>query len=50
MLQYMQTNNNVWIGWTWWAAGPWWDEYMYTLEPKAGADRPQMSWLTPYLF
>lgn len=50
MLQYMQTNNNVWIGWTWWAAGPWWEEYMYTLEPKAGADRPQLSWLTPYLF
>ncbi len=50
MLQYMQDNNNVWTGWTWWAAGPWWDEYMYTLEPKAGADRPQMSWLSTYLF
>jgi endoglucanase len=50
MLQYMQDNNNVWIGWTWWAAGPWWDEYIYTLEPKAGVDRPQMSWLIPYLF
>jgi len=50
MLQYMQDNNNVWMGWTWWAAGPWWADYMYTLEPKAGADRPQMSWLAPYLF
>lgn len=51
MLQYMQDNNNVWLGWTWWAAGPWWADYMYTLEPAAGgADRPQMSWLTPYLF
>jgi len=50
MLQYMQTNNNVWIGWTWWAAGPWWEDYMYTIEPKAGVDRPQMSWLAPFLF
>lgn len=50
MLQYMQTNNNVWVGWTWWAAGPWWADYMYTIEPKAGVDRPQMSWLAPFLF
>jgi endoglucanase len=50
MLQYMQSNNNVWIGWTWWAAGPWWAEYMYTLEPSAGVDRPQLSWLSPHLF
>lgn len=50
MLQYMQSNNNVWIGWTWWAAGPWWEDYMYTIEPKAGVDRPQMSWLAPFLF
>jgi endoglucanase len=50
MLQYMQSNNNVWIGFTWWAAGPWWEDYMYTIEPKAGVDRPQMSWLAPFLF
>jgi len=50
MLQYMQSNNNVWIGWTWWAAGPWWEDYMYTIEPKAGVDRPQMNWLAPFLF
>jgi endoglucanase len=50
MLQYMQSNNNVWIGWTWWAAGPWWADYIYTLEPKAGVDRPQMAWLAPFLF
>lgn len=50
MLQYMQSNNNVWIGFTWWAAGPWWEDYMYTIEPKAGVDRPQISWLAPFLF
>jgi len=39
----------VWIGFTWWAAGPWWGEYMFTLEPKQGVDRPQMRLLLPYL-
>jgi endoglucanase len=50
MLQYMQNNNNVWIGWTWWAAGPWWADYFYSLEPANGVDKPQMNWLAPYLF
>lgn len=50
MLQYMQNNNNVWIGWSWWAAGPWWGDNHYSLEPANGVDKPQMSWLAPYLF
>jgi endoglucanase len=50
MLQYMQDNNNVWIGWTWWAAGPWWGDNHYSLEPSNSVDKPQMSWLAPYLF
>jgi aryl-phospho-beta-D-glucosidase BglC (GH1 family) len=33
MLSYIQANADVWEGWTWWAAGPWWNEYMFTLEP-----------------
>lgn len=50
MLQFMQTNSDVWIGWTWWAAGPWWADYMYTIEPYAtGADKPQMQVLAPFL-
>ncbi|MGN0922215.1 MAG: glycoside hydrolase family 5 protein [Cellvibrio sp.] len=48
-LSYMQSNQDVWVGWAWWAAGPWWAEYMYTLEPSASGDRPQMQWLAPYL-
>ena len=34
MLGYIQANADVWEGWTWWAAGPWWGEYMFTLEPS----------------
>ncbi|HSD40165.1 MAG TPA: glycoside hydrolase family 5 protein [Rhodocyclaceae bacterium] len=48
-LAHMQTNKDVWIGWTWWAAGPWWGSYIFTLEPANNVDAPQMNWLTPYL-
>jgi hypothetical protein len=33
MMTYMEANADVWLGWTWWAAGPWWQEYMFTAEP-----------------
>ena len=49
MLTMMEKNRDVWIGYTWWSAGPWWGNYMYTLEPDKGVDRPQMSWLLPHL-
>lgn len=48
-LQYMKDNGDQWAGWVWWAGGPWWGDYFYTIEPKAGTDRPQMQWLSPYL-
>jgi endoglucanase len=40
----MQANSDVWIGWAWWAAGPWWaQDYIYLLEPKAdGSDRNRL--------
>jgi len=46
---YMDNNSDVWLGWTWWAAGPWWGEYIFALDPSNGADRPQMAYLTPHL-
>lgn len=54
MLSYMQTNDDVWIGWTWWAGGPRWGEYRFTLEPKNlgepdESDRPALAVLEPYL-
>jgi endoglucanase len=42
LIKYMSDNRDVWIGWTYWAAGPWWGDYMYSVEPKNGADRPQL--------
>jgi endoglucanase len=49
MLTYVEANSDVWSGWTWWAAGPWWGSYMYSIEPNGGTDQPQMATLAPYL-
>ncbi len=35
-LAYMQQNNDVWLGAIWWAAGPWWGNYIFSMEPTNG--------------
>ncbi|MEN9938646.1 MAG: endoglucanase precursor (endo,4-beta-glucanase)(cellulase) protein [Chloroflexota bacterium] len=49
MLRHIHQNTDVWAGWAYWAAGPWWGDYIYTLEPVGGQDRPQMAVLSRYL-
>lgn len=49
MLAYMDENSDVWLGWTYWAAGPWWGDYMFSIEPRNGQDRPQMDILEQHL-
>jgi endoglucanase len=49
MLNYVQANTDVWAGWTWWSAGPWWGNYMFSLEPSGSTDKPQMAILQPFL-
>lgn len=44
MLEFVADNADVWDGWVWWAAGPWWGPYMYSLEPNPPCppkDQPQ---------
>ncbi|KAJ5464624.1 endo-beta-1-4-glucanase B [Penicillium daleae] len=36
MLSYMQENSDVWLGASWWAAGPWWSTYIFSMEPPSG--------------
>ena len=43
LLSFVDANTDVWLGWTFWSAGPWWGDYMFSLEPKNGADAPQMA-------
>ncbi len=49
LLAFMQRNADIWSGWTYWAAGPWTGNYMFTVEPAGGVDRPQMSVLQGYV-
>jgi endoglucanase len=49
ILQFMQANKDVWMGWTYWAAGPWAKDYFTNIEPDAGADRPQMKILAKFM-
>jgi len=49
-LAYLEANTDVWEGWTFWAAGPWWGEYIFTLEPIGGnIDRAQMNVLENHI-
>jgi endoglucanase len=50
VLKFMAENNDVWLGWTYWAAGSWWPkDYFTSIEPLDGRDRPQMSVLEKYI-
>jgi endoglucanase len=50
VLKFMAVNNDVWLGWTYWAAGSMWDKDYYTnIEPLDGKDRPQMGILEKYV-
>ncbi|MBO9663890.1 glycoside hydrolase family 5 protein [Dokdonella sp.] len=50
-LSHLRTYADVWLGWAWWAAGPDWQDYPFSLEPTGNltVDAPQMSWLLPYM-
>ena len=50
MLDYMGDNSEVWLGALWWAAGPWWSDYIFSMEPSSGpAYTGMLSTLEPYL-
>ncbi|KAF5327666.1 hypothetical protein D9619_004867 [Psilocybe cf. subviscida] len=34
--------SGVWLGFTWWAAGPWWGTYFTSIEPPSGASVSQI--------
>jgi endoglucanase len=48
-LAFMQQNSDVWLGWTYWAAGDWWADYPFDVQPtKTGAPKPQMAILSDF--
>lgn len=46
---YINSQGDTWIGWSAWAAGPWWGDYPLSLQPKEGVDKPQLKVLEPYI-
>lgn len=49
VLRYMAQNDDVWVGWTYWAAGTRWPkDYFTNLQPVGQTDRPQMAVLEKY--
>ncbi|KAL5338413.1 glycoside hydrolase superfamily [Aspergillus crustosus] len=50
LLETLSANTDVWLGALWWAAGPWWADYIYSIEPPSGvAYTAMLSTLQPYL-
>jgi len=42
MLAHIDQHQDLWLGWTYWAGGPWWPDSNALLEPKNWQDRPMM--------
>lgn len=36
MLDALAADSAVWLGAMWWAAGPWWGDYIFSMEPTSG--------------
>jgi hypothetical protein len=49
MLSYMKQHADAWQAVTYWAGGPWWGDYMFSIEPQNGVDKPQMAILVNHL-
>jgi endoglucanase len=51
LLALLDANREVFLGWTYWAAGPWWgDADLLSVQPYAdGRDKPQFAVLAKHL-
>jgi endoglucanase len=55
-VDFVEQNADVWMGWTLWSGGPWWDDpdtgkrYILSLNPLSdGSEAPQLAALEPFL-
>jgi endoglucanase len=53
MLGYIQTNSDVWLGWTYWGGGPWWGSSpLFPIEPSSlssPTDQPTMTAIRSFI-
>ncbi len=48
-LAFIEANASVYLGWSWWAAGPWWGNYFLSIEPGSGGAQQMMPILERHL-
>ncbi len=49
VLTKLDRNADVWIGWTYWAAGDWWGKYFFNVQPAKSVDKPQFAVLREHV-
>ena len=50
LVEEIGENKDVVLGWTYWAAGPWWPtDYFTSIEPEENEDAPQLVALLPHI-
>lgn len=49
MLQYIQDNSDVWYGWTYWVADPWFEGYRFNIYPADSSKSPQLKVLESFI-
>jgi endoglucanase len=50
VMRFLRQNQDVWLGWAYWAGGEWWPaDYFTNIQPADGQEKPQMSVLQNYL-
>lgn len=49
LIHFMTQNRDVWVAYAYWAAGGMWGDYMFSIEPKAGATDSRMRILKKYI-
>jgi endoglucanase len=49
MLDFVDANQDVWLGWTYWSAGEWPAEYSFSVADNALSGRPQLAILEQHL-
>lgn len=49
MLAYMQDNSEVWYGWSYWVADPWFENYRFNIYPPDASKYPQVEILESFV-
>ena len=49
LLDKVDQGSDVWLGWTYWAAGAWWGQYAMSVQPDRRGPKPQAAVLARHL-